>query len=422
MIKAHRVIRSGLFVLSLVAALALSPSAHGQKISIMLYDARIIDLDQAAIDRFRADHPGVEVELIWSPSNYIETVLLLASTGEMPDVVTRDLGHRDAVGLDAAGYLLDLHPYVEAHREHFAEWYPGLLDAAYVGGRLPAIPRTALQSYVNWYNIDHFDRAGIPHPDGRWDWEEFRQIAKRLTRDENGDGVIDVFGYDKSWNYWQPFFRNAGVTPVNHEAKRTNIDSPEALQAMLFLRSLRFEDRAMPTPADNWGNNPQAFAAGKTSILLRPSLFAEQASGLNTGVALEPFAPGTSTRNTMLTLQSFMISSQSKHPDLAFELILYLTDETTTLEHLVETGTMVVYRSLNTEHFGHGVNVKGFRDVFQAALEQPVFFAYSGVPAEPWELLDSTVVRATENNDAPIESIVADAVPRINRLLAEQMR
>jgi ABC-type glycerol-3-phosphate transport system substrate-binding protein len=173
----------------------------------------------------------------------------------------------------------------------------------------------------------------------------------------------------------------------------------------------------MPTAADKWGNSRKAYAAGKLSMVVGPSLVASTMEAVPSGVALEPFAPGKTTRNTMMTIQSFLISSQSKNPDLAFELIKYLTDEATAKETLIETGSMVVQNRLNRTLFGQGVNIKDFRSVFEASVAQPVFYAYAGVLAEPWELITEAVDKAIEMNEEPIESIMANYVPRINAAL-----
>lgn len=50
------------------------------------------------------------------------------------------------------------------------------------------------------FNKDMFEREGLPDPyelyeEGRWDWETVEDLAIRLTKDTDGDGVIDQFGF-----------------------------------------------------------------------------------------------------------------------------------------------------------------------------------------------------------------------------------
>ena len=49
----------------------------------------------------------------------------------------------------------------------------------------------ALVNTVLYFNKDMFDAAGIAYPTDDWTWEEFREAAKKLTIDKNGDGTPD---------------------------------------------------------------------------------------------------------------------------------------------------------------------------------------------------------------------------------------
>jgi len=52
-----------------------------------------------------------------------------------------------------------------------------------------------------WYNKEMFDEAGVPYPPTRleeaWTWEQFIEVARRLTFDANGNHPGDV-GFDKN--------------------------------------------------------------------------------------------------------------------------------------------------------------------------------------------------------------------------------
>jgi multiple sugar transport system substrate-binding protein len=44
------------------------------------------------------------------------------------------------------------------------------------------------------YNKDLFDKAGIPYPNNNWKWEDLRNAAKKLTKNNNGDGKTYQWG------------------------------------------------------------------------------------------------------------------------------------------------------------------------------------------------------------------------------------
>ena len=40
----------------------------------------------------------------------------------------------------------------------------------------------------------------IALPENNWTWKDFLEICRKVTRDTNGDGILDQFGcYDYSW-------------------------------------------------------------------------------------------------------------------------------------------------------------------------------------------------------------------------------
>lgn len=54
-----------------------------------------------------------------------------------------------------------------------------------------------MTSYNLYLNLDIFrERNVAPPTDGNWTYEEFLEAAKQLTFDRNGDGNIDVYGFN----------------------------------------------------------------------------------------------------------------------------------------------------------------------------------------------------------------------------------
>jgi len=81
-----------------------------------------------------------------------------------------------------------------------ADFSPQQLKTATVDGKLIALPWFGdVRPLI--YRKDLLQAAGVPEPTGSWTWDEFLTYAKKLTRDLNGDGIIDQYGFGTSGRY-----------------------------------------------------------------------------------------------------------------------------------------------------------------------------------------------------------------------------
>ncbi len=81
---------------------------------------------------------------------------------------------------------------------------------------------------------------------------ELVEFGKRLTKDFDGDGVIDQYGL--VWNYTEPFFFMPFYTAfdgwVLDENNQPTLDNPAAVQAFEFVKDLRNRHRIIPRESD----------------------------------------------------------------------------------------------------------------------------------------------------------------------------
>ena len=79
----------------------------------------------------------------------------------------------------------------------------------------------------------------LPKPD--WKWEDFLAAAKALTKDNDGDGRIDIYGlgFEPTLIRVAPFVWQAGGDIVDdvHRPTRFTLDESSALAALDFIRS-----------------------------------------------------------------------------------------------------------------------------------------------------------------------------------------
>ena len=61
-------------------------------------------------------------------------------------------------------------------------------------------------TYMLAYNKQMLDEVGLEDPNalyerGEWTWDKWREYMLALTRDTDGDGVTDVYGYGSRWDF-----------------------------------------------------------------------------------------------------------------------------------------------------------------------------------------------------------------------------
>ena len=86
----------------------------------------------------------------------------------------------------------------------------GVADFTTADGGQYGLPRD-LNTIVLYYNKAMFDAAGIPYPDDTWDWAKLVEVAKQLTKDDNGDGKADQWGFYTETTDMENFWLSTGV-------------------------------------------------------------------------------------------------------------------------------------------------------------------------------------------------------------------
>lgn len=83
-----------------------------------------------------------------------------------------------------------------------------------------------------YYNKDLFDDAQIPYPDKDWTLDDYFDAIQKLTKDTDGDGVVDQWGttsthYQAIWGYM--FQANGGNLIKDGQVV---VNSPENLELL----------------------------------------------------------------------------------------------------------------------------------------------------------------------------------------------
>ncbi|MCZ8511773.1 extracellular solute-binding protein [Paenibacillus filicis] len=191
----------------------------------------------------------------------------------------------------------------------------------YNKGGLVAIPYDANFNVI-YYNKDIFDKFGVEYPKDGMTWEQTIELAKRVSREEQGVRYrgLDTDGYGKlALQLALPAVQD-GKSNVNNEQWKNvlelqkKIDSIPSNEAVpnVHQRNQFIKDRTLAM-----------FATGNNFNLLQ----SDAAKGLNWDIAEYPSYPDKPNVAGMVDEHVMFVTKQSKHKDEAFKVLETLTSD-----------------------------------------------------------------------------------------------
>lgn len=278
------------------------------------------------IPEFERQNPGIRVKFHHF-EDYGNRLRLSIAGGIAPDVMRMSLDSGPAYLRRGTNLALD--DYIDGpdgiDRKDFI---PILWEGLKVDGKTYGLPQD-INIVGLFYNKDLFDTAKMDYPNENWTWDDLKRASDRLTKDNDGDGRPEVIGLHMGWGggAFRPFLYQAGGRIWNEARTRTVIDSPEAVRALRFYKSLMKSYALTKSDSQRGGLGPDKFfEAGKVAMFLdgswrSPSL-KKNAPDLKFGVA--PLPKGEKALSVS-TSCFWGISRDTRHPEAAWKLAKFLS-------------------------------------------------------------------------------------------------
>jgi multiple sugar transport system substrate-binding protein len=228
---------------------------------------------RGVISAFRKVQPDVRVRLIEASDR--DDLLARLSTsfagGTPPDLFL--LNYRFYGQFAARGVLEPIQDRLDDSQVFAKEdFYPQALEAFRRDGELICLPQN-ISSLVVYYNRALFRKAKVAEPKAGWTWNDMVAKAIKLTRDEDGDGNIDVhgLGVEPSIIRLAPFVWSNGGELVDDEEQPTRftLDTPEAQEAMQAFFDLRDKHLVIPSDQEREAEDEDTrFLNGRLAMVL----------------------------------------------------------------------------------------------------------------------------------------------------------
>ncbi|RKX76850.1 MAG: hypothetical protein DRP87_10795 [Spirochaetes bacterium] len=297
-----------------------------------------------AFQLFEQQNPNIKVQLdVVSYAEKETKYTTEIEAGKGPDVF-----HLHAYSVKSfieKGYTKDLTPFIEKEGGGFLDsWYEQTLEIMYKDGKYYAIPGDFM-AMVLFYNTELFKEAGLDPNQPPKTWSQFLDYAKKLTRDRNGDGKTDVWGFgtigaiDPGFELrFTPILFSHGGEYLTDDQKCSALYTSESKEAFRFFTSLVSEHKVVPpgVTADNPGTVRQKMANEQVAMLLgsgwTPPIVDSNNPDLNAMEILRaapvPVREGRSPKfTTTAWLSAWMMNPNTKHPQEAWEVIKFITSK-----------------------------------------------------------------------------------------------
>ncbi|MGG1684641.1 ABC transporter substrate-binding protein [Pseudalkalibacillus sp. NRS-1564] len=235
----------------------------------------LTDEAEKVIAAFEEKNPNINVELEPWPTEeeqYRQKITTNLAADNLPDIMA-SWGGMVTFFADA-GVTLNLDEMLESDSElkkdSFEEAFlnTGKSFGSKTKDEVHMLPLGA-DAVVIFYNKRLFDEANEPYPTSDWDYDEFIDVSRKLTKkDESGN--ITTYGANIRYKWlsvYQPVLKNFGGDLVNDAGDKAVFDSPEAIKGWKALLEPAKEGIFVPLSVQNdMGSDNAPFLAGKAAM------------------------------------------------------------------------------------------------------------------------------------------------------------
>ncbi|WP_165972185.1 ABC transporter substrate-binding protein [Paenibacillus piri] len=369
------------------------------------------EVEKKFADDYMAKNPNIKIEFIGIPMNDVYgKIITMATGGDMPDIfVNSPEFYAKAYEM---GLTEDLNSLLGA--DYVKGFHPATLKEAVLDNKLQFAPFFTIPTGL-LYRKDWFEKEGIKPPET---WDEFVEAAKKLTKDTDGDGKKDRWGFamvgsknGSGGSRFIPIMRTFGAAELVQNDKKewanTQFSSPEAVQAFqLYGDLVNKYDVVPPGPLQtSYAEAVSLMASEKTGMMVtgphsigailkqNPAL-----EGKLAGAPL-PHAPGKSS-SSVLGMLGFSVSAKSKYKKEAADYIKFILEKQNQLEWNKVTGRFPTRLEASNDSQIKSPALEGFLKAMDFAFQVPNVPFYANVQVAAAEGYQAVIAKQASAEDA----------------------
>lgn len=314
--KMLSVLLAAIMMISLLAVPAL---AEDQVLTVVTWDATTTPYLIAQQEAFEASHPGVKLEFVDVASqDYAVKATTMLEGGDTSDVyMIKEIDN--LINWQAQGFAAPLDT-----ADYDMSGFKGTEVNYAVDGVQYAIPFRS-DFWVLFYNKDLFDAAGEAYPTNDMTWDQYAELAKKMTDKEK-----EIYG--THYHTWLSAVVNWAVCDGVNTLADKNYD--DLLYFYKLYQDLE-DNGACMSYADLKAaglHYSAAFANGNVAMMPMGYWYVSTLIGYNKdgtcnfnwGITAVPHADGVAAGSSFGNLTGAMINAKSEKKDLAWEYVSWL--------------------------------------------------------------------------------------------------
>ncbi len=420
--------RVGIFLIYLLVALTLSFSAGqqesggaGKQVVLRVWDreSTLGEVVKKFNEKMAQEGKNIKAEFELIPyEQQVPKFMAALSAGKAPDIYSLDLVQYP--------YFISIGAFRDITEEYnslpFKDELPkGILKLGMQKGKVYALPYEIDLSIINW-NKGMFSNAGLDPESPPETWDDLIKDSVALTKDNNGDGNPDQWGFAEvgnnagSYMFWfMPVVWGNNGRMFDDEGNVV-FNSKETKEALQLWYDLIYKYKSVPISSVQWsaGDRYNAFIANKLGIFLSGNFYIKtimkDAPDLKFGVALIPHGKGKGA--TFGGGNLIGITAQCKNPKAAWEFVKFAFSKDVLVELYAPKLMLIPRRDLyDNKYYREYPQMKKYQEILGHAITpytykynqiyEPVLYYLQGA------LLDKIDVNeAVEECDAELKKLV----------------
>lgn len=266
------------------------------------------------------------ITITWMPSSGPgNTIQEYVARGEIPDII-RNISSTVRTNYIDMGLAYDLRDMVKKYKYDLNRFNPifidGFINLSAQNGELYGLPLSPFFSRVLYYNKDLFDKFGQPYLKDGMNWDEIYEVAKRMTRVENG---VTYRGFSANIATFLTYNEYSLSTLDPNKDELSNFNTWQKL----FNNYMRFFQ--IPNNAFSPTINEESGMFQKGTVGIHADIFSpyfDLSKVNNWDMVSTPIIDGAPKKIGIFPPGYLLITNQSKHKDDAFKVIMeILSDE-----------------------------------------------------------------------------------------------
>lgn len=216
------------------------------------------------IEGFQAKYPHIKLQIDESPwADFTKKIVTNIAGNNPPDIWFQE--NAVILGYGKRGVAENLEPYIKRDLKT-ADYIDALTSAKGADGKIYGIPHGVNASALA-YNKKLFQDSNVPVPTDNWTYQDLLDTAKKLTKDTNGDGKPDQFGFNTAASIalgWIPWIKSSGGSAIDPASGKSMFGDPKTIDGLQKWADTINKDKISPTREQQ--TNMKYFEEGKSAM------------------------------------------------------------------------------------------------------------------------------------------------------------